>query len=174
VYVSSTQINFLVPDGTATGVATFTVLNGSASTSVTTNVQTVAPTLFSMSGTGSGVAAATAFSMQAGNPQVTTAVQVFSCTGGTCKSVPIVLGVDTPVILSLYGTGIRNVDKLSNVSVTINGVSVPVLYAGLQPTYPGLDQVNVSLPLTLRGAGESNVVLTVDGQVANTVTINIQ
>ena len=47
-------------------------------------------------------------------------------------------------------------------------------FAGLQTTYPGLDQVNVALPLSLRGAGESNVVLTVDGQVSNTVTIRVQ
>jgi uncharacterized protein (TIGR03437 family) len=53
-------------------------------------------------------------------------------------------------------------------------MSVPVLYAGSQPSYAGLDQVNVSLSLSLRGSGESNVVLTVDGQTSNTVTINIQ
>ncbi|PYT17240.1 MAG: hypothetical protein DMG59_07925, partial [Acidobacteria bacterium] len=52
--------------------------------------------------------------------------------------------------------------------------SVPVLYAGPQPNYAGLDQVNVGLSLSLRGAGESNVVLTVDGKSSNTVTINIK
>ena len=45
---------------------------------------------------------------------------------------------------------------------------------GRRPNYAGLDQVNVGLPLTLRGSGEVNVVLTVDGQTSNTVTINIQ
>ena len=58
--------------------------------------------------------------------------------------------------------------------VTINGKSVPVLYAGPQPDYEGLDQVNVALTLNLRGSGESNVVLTVDGQPSNTVTVNIK
>jgi uncharacterized protein (TIGR03437 family) len=58
--------------------------------------------------------------------------------------------------------------------VTIAGVSVPVLYAGLTPDFAGLDQVNVALILNLRGSGESNVVLTVDGQTSNVVTINIQ
>jgi uncharacterized protein (TIGR03437 family) len=58
--------------------------------------------------------------------------------------------------------------------MTIGGTSVQVEFAGPQPTYPGLDQVNVVLPLTLRGAGESNVVLTVDGQISNTVTINVK
>jgi hypothetical protein len=31
----------------------------------------------------------------------------------------------------------------------------------------------VLLPLTLRGSGEANVILTVDGQTANVVTINV-
>jgi hypothetical protein len=34
--------------------------------------------------------------------------------------------------------------------------------------------VNVALTLNLRGSGESNVVLTVDGQTSNAVTVNIQ
>ena len=87
---------------------------------------------------------------------------------------PIDVGIDTPVYLTLYGTGIRNRSSLSNVTVTINSISVPVLYAGPQPTFDGLDQVNVLLTLNLRGSGEARVVLTVDGQTSNAVTINIQ
>jgi uncharacterized protein (TIGR03437 family) len=48
------------------------------------------------------------------------------------------------------------------------------LYAGPAPGFTGLDQVNAGLVLSLRGSGESNVVLTVDGLAANTVTINVQ
>ena len=117
-------------------------------------MQAVAPTLFSMSGNGSGVAAALAVAVQAGNPQVQSPVPVFQCGGTGCVSVPIDLGVDRPVYVSFYGTGIRNRSSLANVTVTINGVSVPVLYAGAAPDYVGLDQVNVGLPLTLRGSGE--------------------
>jgi len=174
IYVSQIQINFVIPDGTATGHATFTISNGSSTAVGTTNVLSVAPTLFSMSGTGSGVAAATAVATNAGNPQLQSPVPVFSCTGSTCTSVPIQLGVDTPVYLTLYATGVRNASSPSNVQVTINGISVPVSYAGAQPTFAGLDQVNVGLPLNLRGSGESPVVLTVDGQTSNTVTVNIQ
>jgi uncharacterized protein (TIGR03437 family) len=57
--------------------------------------------------------------------------------------------------------------------VTINGIAAAVAYAGVQPTFEGLDQVNLTLPLTLSGSGEVNVVLTVDGQTANVVTINV-
>jgi uncharacterized protein (TIGR03437 family) len=99
---------------------------------------------------------------------------VFTCSGSTCTSVPIDVGLDTPVYLTLYGTGIRNRSSLSNVKATIHGIGVPVLYAGPQPSFTGLDQVNMALTLNLRGSGESNVVLTVDGQTSNTVTVNIQ
>ncbi len=101
-------------------------------------------------------------------------MQVFQCAASTCTATPINLGIDTPIYLTLYGTGLRNRDSLSNVQVTVNGVSVPVEYAGAQPNFTGLDQVNVQLPLTLRGSGLSNVVLTVDGRSSNTLQIDIQ
>ena len=170
LYVSPVQINFVVPDGTAPGLATLLV----AGQTFTAAIQSVAPTLFSMNGAGSGVAAATAIVVQAANPSLQSSVPVFQCAGSSCASVPIVLGVDTSVYVSFFGTGIRNRSSLANVAVTINGIGVPVLYAGPAPGFTGLDQVNAGLVLSLRGSGESNVVLTVDGQAANTVTINVQ
>jgi uncharacterized protein (TIGR03437 family) len=170
VYVSPVQINFVVPDGTAPGLATL-VVSGQTFTAA---VQPVAPTLFSMNGAGSGVAAATGIRVQAANPVLQSSVPVFQCAGSSCVSVPIALGADTPVYVSFYGTGIRNRSSLANVAMTINGISVPGLYAGPAPGFTGLDQVNAGLVLSLRGSGESNVVLTVDGLAANTVTINVQ
>ena len=174
VYVSPGQINFVIPDGTAPGLATLAVTNAATTQTFTAAVRSVAPTLFSMNGTGSGVAAATAIRVQAANPVLQSSVPVFQCTGSSCVSVPIALGAATPVYVSFYGTGIRNRSSLANVAMTINGIGVPVLYAGPAPGYTGLDQVNASLVPGLRGSGESNVVLTVDGQAANTVTINVQ
>ena len=174
IYVSPSQVNFLMPSGAAAGTAMFTINGGASPITATGNVQSVAPTLFSMNGNGMGVAAATAIRTLAGNPGIATPIPVFQCDSSGCVSVPIDVGLDTPVYLSLYGTGIKNRSSLSNVSVTINGISVPVLYAGAQPTYPGLDQVNVALTLNLRGSGESNVLLTVDGQTSNAVTVNIK
>jgi uncharacterized protein (TIGR03437 family) len=173
IYASPGQINFEVPEGTAPGAATATVTSSPAQT-FTAAIQTVAPALFAMNGAGSGIAAATAISVQAPNGQLQTPVPVFQCTGATCVGVPINLGVDTPIYVTFYGTGIRNRSALSNVSVTINGVNVPVLYAGPAPNFTGLDQVNVGLVLSLRGSGMANVVLTVDGQTSNTVTLDIQ
>jgi len=174
LYVSPGQINFVVPDETVPGPATFVVRNGAASQTALAAVASVVPRLFSMNGTGSGVAAATAILTQAGNPQFQSPVQVFQCTASGCTPVPIRLGIDTPIYVTFYGTGIRNRSSLANVTATINGMSVPVLYAGPTPEFAGLDQVNVALILGLRGSGESPVVLKVDGQISNAVTINIQ
>jgi len=174
IYVSPGQINFVVPAGTSLGIASFTVTGGSAPLTASGVIQNVAPTLFSANGNGMGVAAASAIRTQVPNPLLQSPVPVFQCGDSGCVSIPIDLGIDTPVYLSLYGTGIRNRSSLSNVTVTINGISVPVLYAEPQPSFTGLDQVNVPLTLNLRGSGESNVVLTVDGIASNSVTVNIQ
>ena len=171
-YVSAGQINFEVPAGTATGNATLT-LDRSTGTLNLGNVLIAAtsPALFSANGNGQGVAAASAVEVVLPTTRQAP-VSVFTCSQpGNCKSVPIRVGVDTPIYVSFYGTGIRG---SSDVSVTIGGAKATVLYAGPQGTYPGLDQVNVGLPLSLHGAGEVDVVLTVNGQTANTVTINIE
>ena len=175
LYVSPTQVNFVVPSDTQIGLATFTV-NAAGAPAVSTfgTVLPAAPTLFSASANGTGVAAASAVRTQAGAKGLQAPVPVFQCNASGCVAVPIDLGIDTPIYLSLFGTGIRNRTSLSNVTVTINGISVPVLYAGPQLEFVGLDQVNVPLTLNLRGSGEANVVLTVEGQTANPVTINVK
>jgi uncharacterized protein (TIGR03437 family) len=58
--------------------------------------------------------------------------------------------------------------------VTIGGVSTQVLFAGAQDQFPGLDQVNVALPQNLSAHGEQDLVLTVDGHVANAARINLK
>jgi uncharacterized protein (TIGR03437 family) len=173
LYVSPGQVNFLLPDNVATGVATFTVA-GAQWQSFTAAVQRVAPALFSMNGTGTGVAAATAVAIQAGNPQLQSPVPVFQCGTSGCVPTPIPIAIDRPVAVTFYGTGIRNRSSLDNVIVTINGIHLPAQYAGATPNFAGLDQVNVALPLLVRGSGEVNVSLLVDGQLSNTVTIQVQ
>jgi len=173
-YASQTQINFEVPAGTALGEAKFTVTNSSNAvvSTTTANVQNVAPGLFTADSTGKGVAQAQA--IHVGVNGQSSVMPIYQCSGSTCSSTPINLGVDTPTYLELYGTGFRNPSSLSNVSVTINGATVPLLYAGTQGGFVGLDQVDVTVPITMRGTGETNLVLTVDGQIANTVRVNIQ
>jgi uncharacterized protein (TIGR03437 family) len=63
---------------------------------------------------------------------------------------------------------------MQNVSVTIGGAVAKVLFAGAQSEYAGLDQLNVVVPRSLVGAGEVPIVLTVDGQTANAVTVSLK
>jgi len=137
MYVSPAQINFVVPDGTAPGVAQFTITPVSGSALTTTGlIQSTAPALFDITGEGPGIAAA--YAIQTANG-VQSVLPVFTCTASTCQLTPIPLGANLSVTLVLYGTGIRNRSSLSNVTANINGINVPVLYAGSQPTYQGFD-----------------------------------
>lgn len=78
------------------------------------------------------------------------------------------------LVVTLYGTGFRNVSSAAAASITIGGAQAQILYIGAQPTDPGLDQVNVVVPASLAAAGEVPVILTVNGQTANTVTLNVK
>jgi uncharacterized protein (TIGR03437 family) len=53
-------------------------------------------------------------------------------------------------------------------------VDAPVAFAGAQGEFAGLDQVNLQIPASLAGRGNVPVIVTVDGQTTNTVTINIR
>jgi len=172
-YVSPNQINFVVPDATATGMATVTIMNGDPMPpSTMVLVTAVAPGLFTANSQGTGVAAAIAIRRIIAT-QTDTEVPVFHCDANACSSAPIDLDDASNVFLELFGTGIRGRTSLANVHATIGGTAVVVLFAGAQGQFPGLDQVNLMLPLTLKAKGETDVVLTVDGQVANKVRVNI-
>ncbi len=168
--VSPNQVNYLLPDGTAAGIATVTI--GSSSGSA--QIDAVGPGLYSMSGDGKGVAAANAALYSADGSFV--AESVFQCSAaGVCVGVP--LDVGTPgqeLVVTLYGTGLRNISSLQNASASVGGVSAGLLYVGAQGQFPGLDQVNLVIPRSSAGAGEVPVVLTVDGQTANAVTVNVK
>jgi len=99
------------------------------------------------------------------------AVPVFQCSGPLCIAERIEVSDDRPVHVSLYGTGIRGASSIGAVRATIGSTSVTVQYAGSHPQFPGLDQVNVHLPASLRGQGEVDITLTVDGVVSNTARI---
>ncbi len=54
------------------------------------------------------------------------------------------------------------------------GLALRVRVTGAQDSFAGLDQINLQAPRTLAGRGEVQVVITVDGQQANTVRISIK
>jgi hypothetical protein len=85
---------------------------------------------------------------------------------------PVDSGASADVVaLEFYASGVRDG---SAIEVRIGGQSVPVLYAGPAERFAGLDQISVQLPRSLAGSGDADVLLTVDGQSAEPVRIQIQ
>jgi uncharacterized protein (TIGR03437 family) len=71
-------------------------------------------------------------------------------------------------------SALRQRTSLQSVSATIAGITVPVSFARQQGSLVGLDQVNIALPGTLKGKGEVEVMLIVDGIAANPVRITLR
>lgn len=174
-YVSSSQVNFVTPAGVAPGTATVTLTSSDGRSSQgSVNIAAVAPGIFTANGNGQGAVAGTVTTVDnAGNQQTQ---NTFACSGGStsCVVQPVSLNSAVSAVLVLYGTGIRGRSRLAGVAASFCGQSLPVLYAGAQTQYPGLDQLNLALPLSLRGCGTGPLTLTVDGQSANTVQFGVQ
>jgi uncharacterized protein (TIGR03437 family) len=176
-YVSPGQINFMVPSGTAFGLATITVTtSGGVSASTMVLITYTAPGIFSANGTGQGVAAAQLVTTHAdGSQSLLPSVATYNAAQSAWVANPVSLGSATDTAtLVLYGTGVRYRPSPLSVTATVNGINLPVQYSGAQPTWVGLDQMNVNLPRTLVGAGLVNVYVTVNGELSNTVQLMIQ
>jgi uncharacterized protein (TIGR03437 family) len=167
-YTSPSQVAYVVPEGTTAGMATVTI----GSSSGLAQIDTVAPSFYSANSSGVGVAAAlAAVYTQSGGviPQ-----PVFQCPS-TCMAAPLTFGGPADaLIVSLFGTGFRNLSSAKNATAQVGGIAVNIQYIGGVAGNPGLDQVNLIVPTSLAGAGEVPVVLTVEGQTANVVTISLK
>jgi uncharacterized protein (TIGR03437 family) len=175
-FVSPGQVNYEIPPGTVTGTASVTVASGSgASSRGPSQIAAVAPGLYSANGAGFGVAAANLVRVHSDGTQVTEPVAQFDPGSGTWVPVPIQFAPGDTLYLVLYGTGIRGNTGLAAVSLAVGFTNPAVFYAGPQGSFVGEDQVNAGpLSTALAGAGQVNVVLTVNGQVSNTVTVTFQ
>ena len=173
-FVSPTQINYQMPAGLADGAAVMTVTNQTGAVSFgPALIAAVAPGLFSANASGSGLAAALTQRVHNGLLQPFEPVAQFDGTQYVAR--PIDLGPEgDQAFLILFGTGLRHHSGLPNVTARVGGLDAPVTFAGAQGDFVGLDQVNILLPRTLAGHGEVTVVLTVNGQTANTVTVSIR
>lgn len=174
-FVSPGQINYLIAADCALGPATARVMQQETAVAAGgVQIDAIAPGLFSANSSGTGVAAAVAVRAAVGGGQ--TSQLIFRCSQqpGSCVSVPVDPGGPADeVILLLFGTGIRGLKGQPAVTARIGGADAAVLYAGPQADFAGLDQVNVRLPRSLAGRGESGIVLTVEGKETNTVTVNV-
>lgn len=171
-YTSPMQINAEIPKALANGVAQLAITAPSGTITGSVILATVAPGIFTANETGQGVPVAQVYTNQSGTNIITNADNA-PCSPGSCVPVPIdVSGNNTALVL--YGTGIRNRAKLSDVTVQIGSQTVPAFYAGATKGYTGLDQVNVNLPASLAGSGTVNVRVLIAGTASNTVTVAFQ
>jgi uncharacterized protein (TIGR03437 family) len=173
-YVSTKQINFLVPPKVASGTATLIITNANATFQTDVMVQSVSPGIFSALGNGSGPAAALAITVDAAGAQ--TWQYSFECGDFSprCRNVPLDLGAETDTVaVSLFATGLR-LAAPGTLAVKVGGENAVVLYAGKHPSYAGLDQINFVIPRTLQGRGEVPVAVTVAGITAPEVTLRIK
>ncbi len=175
-FVSPAQVNYLLPAGAASGQATITITSGDGAVSTANaRIEAVAPGLFSADASGRGVAAAVALRVRANGEQSYEPVARYDAARQQMVAAPIDLGEESDqVFLILYGTGWRHRSNLSGANVRIGGVDAQVLFAGEQGGFFGLDQINVRLPRSLAGRGDVEIVLSVDGRVANAVNVRIK
>ena len=175
-YVSPNQVNYYLPPETSEGPAEIAIQTANGLTLRSSVLITrIAPALFSANSSGQGVAAAVALRVKPDDSSSYEPVAAFNPAQSRFEPVPVDLGPDTDrLFLALFGTGIRNRKSLSDVTAKVGGADAQVVYAGPQNQFDGLDQVNILLPHSLSGRGEVDVVLTVEGQAANIVRIDIR
>lgn len=173
-FVSPTQINYQIPPGTETGLATVNINNnGTITARGTLQVVAVSPGIFSAASNGKDFAAAEIVRVKANGQQIIEPVARYDAAQNRIVSVPIDFGADE-MVLVLYATGVRFRSDLKNVRATIGGLPMNVEYAGNQNQYVGLDQINIRLSRSLIGRGDVDVKLTMDGRATNVVKINVK
>ncbi len=175
-YAGAQQINFQIPAGTASNYGAVIVkINDAVVSSGALKIEAFAPGIFAAAANGSGVAAGKVQRLRNG---VSTYEEMFERDpADTTKWRAIAIDLDPPtdnVFLLLFATGVRGRGNPLNASANIGGVTLPVDYAGAQNEFVGLDQINIQLPPSLKGKGEVDVVLMIDGVTLNTVRVRIK
>lgn len=160
LFASPSQINYQLPEDTPTGDIEVIVERSNGNrTRETINVKKAGFAAFSFDSTGTGTGAI--------------------LDGRTFRQGPYEIqnSRGEATILALFGTGLGEVASRnfvsSRVRVFVGGIEAKVHYAGPQPDYAGLDQINFELPSNVANYGTLPVVVRVDEQPANSVTVDV-
>ncbi len=150
LFVSPQQINFQVPWNLAEGAVSVQVsVDGASASPLDVQLVHAAPGIF-------GVAHGSDFSpVNAAKPALAGELLSVFATGLGPVSPRVPDGEAAPLDTPPTAT--------ETVSVTLNGVSLEILFAGLAPGHAGVYQVNVKLPGTI-ASGDGAVVVEVAGQ----------
>ncbi len=165
-YVSPGQVNLVVPSDLQPGRYLLSI--GAASSELL--VTAVSPGIFTLRGDGTGVPLAGVSATLANGNMVS--LPPYTCGNTGCGIAPIAIPVNaTDLYVVLYGTGVRGA---KNISAAIGRRPAEVQFAGPQPDFPGLDQVNLHVASPAGLSGTQSVQLTTDGQTSNAVTLQFQ
>ena len=161
LYVSRSQINFRVPEGTAVGDISLEIGERSRSTpqDPTAPVSKIARDIFVYD-----------------DNRAVMSTPCVSEPDGKITVIPPrypIVPDDRPINLVLYATGIRNLSSLAAVQATVGKRRLPVLYAGPDGGgTPGLDKINIHLTPAAKEHQTSRYIA-VDGVPSNTVLIDV-
>src|SRR5262245_56685166 len=161
-FISPLQINYQIPDGTATGVATVSVFIGPHLVAVgPVQIENSAPSIFTLNASGFGPAAAL--------DALTFAPARFNAE----------LADEEPNLIAVWGTGLGadatdgGGNVFASVKAFIDGEEAQVTYAGPAPGFQGSNQFNIQLPLGIT-SGEHRLTISRGGMTSNEVTLSIR
>ncbi|MGD0771936.1 MAG: hypothetical protein ABSC05_03850 [Candidatus Solibacter sp.] len=165
------NITFVLPQSAAPGPAEVAVVRSDGSSTATgVIVADVAPGFFTASADARGAVAGEVTQRWADTGRTKT-FAASECGGSVCRAVPIALSESVNTTVRLAGSGIRNAGANAVVRVTVGGKAVKVVSFGAADDV-GRDQVTIQLPAELRGAGETDLVMTVNGVMSNVARIH--
>ncbi len=160
-FVSTTQVNYLMPEGTPSGPTQVVVVakDGSVSRGLV-NVTSSSPGIFTRLANGLGAPAAVAGTDGTNFPTL------MSNADGTA------VAIDAGSFVSIFGTGFRYASGA--MAMSIGGTAVTPLGFAAQSQFAGVDQANVQIPTSMAGKGDVDLTLTVDGKTSNVVKLKIK
>jgi uncharacterized protein (TIGR03437 family) len=161
-FISPSQINYQIPDGTALGPASISAFNDNLLLALgSVQIVATAPSIFALNASGFGPAAAL--------DALTFLPAPFNAE----------LADGAPNFIAVWGTGLGadatdgGGNVFASVTALIDGEEAQVTYAGLAPGFQGANQFNIQLPLGIT-SGEHTLTISRGAMTSNEVTILIQ
>jgi uncharacterized protein (TIGR03437 family) len=173
-FVSPNQINFYMPRSVPAGIVNVTVkVNGQTTGATRAALGYFAPALFTADNSGRGMPAAYALRVRRDGSRTEEPIFDRNAAGAIIPRT-IRLTDDEDVYLILYGTGFNGAPLIgAEVEATFQpNITQKGIMAAAQG-FTGLDQINVLLPLSLRGRGDVTLTIKSFRGVSNPVTIKI-
>jgi uncharacterized protein (TIGR03437 family) len=172
LYSGEGQLNTVLPADTAPGEATLIVRRqGWPDATAALQIVAVSPGLFTLNQ--AGLAAATLVRSRAGGQASWEPIYEVDDAGSVIAKPIVFGGEEEEPALVLYCTGVRG-HGTQAVTVHLGERTFAASYAGPQLQFEGLDQINVTLPRALAGAGDVGIRVEADGSVSNSVWVRFR